>query len=104
MDSKIQNIERILCPTDLSEEADEALRYAVALTSAYGGKLFLLYCREGKSGGNGNAGKAAGIEAAPLFTESLAPYLGMKTSCGLDWQGLVAENVGEVGKAIVDEE
>ena len=27
-------IERILCPTDLSRESDEALRYAVALAGA----------------------------------------------------------------------
>jgi hypothetical protein len=40
-------IERILCPTNLSSEPDEALRYAVALTSAYNAKLFLLYCKEG---------------------------------------------------------
>ncbi len=97
------NIQRILCPTDLSSESDEALRYAVALTSAYDAKLFLLYCKEVQSDGNENGGKAAGIAAAPLFTESLAPHLGLNTLCDLDWQGLVAENVDDVGKAIVDE-
>jgi nucleotide-binding universal stress UspA family protein len=96
-------IERILCPTDLSQEADEALRYAVALTSAYGAKLFLLYCRKGKSDGNENGSKAAGIAPEPLFTDSLAPHLGLNTFCDLDWQGLVADNVDDVGKAIVDE-
>ena len=97
------NIQRILCPTDLSSESDEALRYAVALTSAYDAKLFLLYCKEVKSNGNENGGKAAGIAAAPLFTESLVPHLGLNTFSDLDWQGLVAENVDDVGKAIVDE-
>lgn len=54
-------IERILCPTDLSSESDEALRYAVALTSAYNAKLFLLYCKEVSANGNdGNAGEVAG--------------------------------------------
>ena len=96
-------IQRILCPTDLSSESDEALRYAVALTSAYDAKLYLLYCKEVKSDGNENGRNAAGIETVPLFTESLAPHLGLNTFCNLDWQGLVAENVDDVGKAIVDE-
>jgi hypothetical protein len=39
-------IERILCPTDLSTEADEALRYALALSKAYQAKLILLYCKQ----------------------------------------------------------
>ena len=37
-------VERILCPTDLSTESDEALRYAVALARIYEAKLFLLHC------------------------------------------------------------
>ncbi|HEY0764605.1 MAG TPA: universal stress protein [Pyrinomonadaceae bacterium] len=32
-------VERILCPTDLSIESDEALRYAVALARIYEAKL-----------------------------------------------------------------
>ena len=38
-------IERILCPTDLSSESDEALRYAVALTCAYKAIDFDAYSR-----------------------------------------------------------
>src|SRR5687767_11141828 len=102
MVNKMQNIKRILCPTDLSPESDDALRYAVALASAYNAKLFLLYCSEGNSGGN-EIGKAAGIATSAVFTESLAPHLGLNAFCDLDWQGLVAENVADVGKAIVDE-
>jgi nucleotide-binding universal stress UspA family protein len=97
---KVMNIQRVLCPTDLSSESDEALRYAVALTSACGAKLFLLYCKEGHSGGND---KAERFETAPLFTESLAPHLGLNTFVDLNWQGLVAENVDDVGKEIVAE-
>jgi nucleotide-binding universal stress UspA family protein len=37
-------IERILCPTDLSEESDEALRYALALARAYKAKLLVCHC------------------------------------------------------------
>ena len=94
-------IQRILCPTDLSQEADEALRYAVALTSACGAKLFLLYCKEGKSGSSENDTPAR-IAMPSLFISSLAPHLGLNTFNELNWQGLVAENVDDVGKAIVD--
>ena len=37
-------IKRILCPTDLSTESDEALRYAVALARAYEAKLIVFHC------------------------------------------------------------
>jgi nucleotide-binding universal stress UspA family protein len=37
-------IERILCPTNLSPESDEALRYAIALSRAYAAELVLLHC------------------------------------------------------------
>jgi len=42
-------VNRLLCPTDLSSESDEALRYAVALARAYGAQLFLLHCSEAES-------------------------------------------------------
>jgi nucleotide-binding universal stress UspA family protein len=96
---KMMNIQRILCPTDLSSESDEALRYAVALSSAYDAKLFLLYCKEVKSNGN----EIGDIATGPLFAESLAPHLGLKSLSELNWQGLVAENVDDVGRTIVDE-
>jgi nucleotide-binding universal stress UspA family protein len=94
-------IRRILCPTNLSSEADEALRYAVALASAYDAKLFLLYCTEVTSTSNESAGPKAGVAPAPLFTESLAPHLGLKTLSELKWEGVVAHNVPDIGKAIV---
>lgn len=37
-------IERILCPTDFSPEADLALRYAIAMAKTYEAKLFVVYC------------------------------------------------------------
>jgi nucleotide-binding universal stress UspA family protein len=93
-------IQRILCPTDLSSESDEALRYAVALTSAYGAKLFLLYCKDIHSRGNE---KRPCDDTDSLFTASLAPHLGLNDICDLDWQGLVANNTEDVGQAIVGE-
>jgi nucleotide-binding universal stress UspA family protein len=39
----------ILCPTDLSPESNAALRYAVALASAYEAKLTVCHCAESQS-------------------------------------------------------
>jgi nucleotide-binding universal stress UspA family protein len=97
------NIRRILCPTDLTSESDESLRYAVALTSAYDAKLLLLYCKEDPSSDGVKAGKAGIHGADSLFTESLAPHLGLKSFQDFAWQSLVVENVENIGKAIVDE-
>ena len=96
-------IQRILCPTDLTSESDEALRYGVALASAYNAKLFLLYCKEVSTNGNENRVEAASIGMTPLFTASLAPHLGLKNLSDLNWEGLVAEKVDDVGNTIVQE-
>jgi nucleotide-binding universal stress UspA family protein len=94
-------IQRILCPTDLTPESDEALRYAVALSSAFNAKLFVLYCKEVNRNNNGQNGQT--VETSPLFIASLAPHLGLKSFSELNWEGLVAENVENVGKTIVRE-
>jgi nucleotide-binding universal stress UspA family protein len=96
-------IQRILCPTDLTTESDEALRYAVALSSAYNAKLFILYCRETGTNGNHNGGNAQCVKMETLFIESLAPHLGLKSVSELNWEGLVVENLEDVGKTIVRE-
>lgn len=95
--------QRILCPTDLTTESDEALRYAVALSSAYNAKLFVLYCRETGINRNGNGDNAQSVETEPLFVASLAPHLGLNSLSELNWEGLVAENADDVGKTIVRE-
>ena len=92
-------IQRILCPTDLTTESDDALRYAVALSSAYNAKLFVLYCK--KTGVDND--RAEPGETNPLFIASLAPNLGLKSVSELNWEGLVAENVEDVGRTIVRE-
>jgi nucleotide-binding universal stress UspA family protein len=94
-------IQRILCPTDLTTQSDEALRYAVALSSAFNAKLFVLYCKEVNRNNNGQNGQT--VETSPLFIASLAPHLGLKSFSELNWEGLVAENVENVGKTIVRE-
>jgi nucleotide-binding universal stress UspA family protein len=96
-------IQRVLCPTDLTSESDEGLHYAVALASAYDAKLFLLYCREGHSRANGKKSSPAAPDPESLFTASLAPHLGLSSFRDLEWQGLVIEDVENVGEAIVNE-
>lgn len=93
---------RILCPTDLSSESDEALRYAVALARAYRARLFLLYCKE--RGVNDQEGaQRHRAHTSSLFTASLAPHLGLATFSELNWEGLVVEESGGVGETIVRE-
>lgn len=91
---------RILCPTDLTPESDEALRYGVALATAYRAKLFLLYCRE-PAATIGELTDSRDVES--LFTASLAPHLGLTTFSELNWEGLIVEETAGVGEAIVRE-
>jgi nucleotide-binding universal stress UspA family protein len=97
------NIKKILCPTDLSPESDEALRYAVALTRAYGAKLFILYCNEGNTDASESEISATDNGLGRLFAESLAPHLAWKTQSRLDWEGVVVSNPVEIGKTIVNQ-
>lgn len=97
------NIQRILCPTDLSSESDEALRYGVALASAYDAKLFLLHCGDVAPNSNQNRGAMTGIAPAPVFSKALVSHLGLKTFSDLKWEGIVVQNVPNIGKAIVRE-
>ena len=46
---RIVNFERILCPVAQSHEADEGLKYAIALARSYGATLFVLTCVEESS-------------------------------------------------------
>lgn len=91
-------IERILCPTDLSTEADEALRYALALAKAYRAKLMLVYCKE-----RGSVAGSEGARPAPdLFKLSLFSRLDAHELKTLDWTGVVCEG-DDVGVTIIAE-
>lgn len=96
-------IDRILCPTDLSTDSDEGLRYAVALAQAYEAKLFLLHCSQ--TGPLPDAKDSAKFESQMnrLFTASLAPHLGLATMNEIEWCGLVRTNVQNIGKTILRE-
>src|SRR5689334_126336 len=86
-------IESILCPTDLSPDSDEALRYAVALSKAYNATLILLHCDTSEQGADLNGHDVV----ARTLQESLLEYLGTSDLNGLDWKSLVitAKDVGE---------
>lgn len=94
---------RILCPTDLTTESDEALRYGVALATAYRAKLFLLYCKERGTDGGQDGDQTNRAHTSSMFAASLAPHLGLTTFSELDWEGLVVEGSDRVGETIVRE-
>ena len=96
-------VERILCPTDLSTESDEALRYAVALARTYQAKLFLLHCSEQDSFAEEKDEEKLQTQMNRLFVESVVPHLGLVTMNELDWHGLLRPNVHDIGNAIVRE-
>ena len=96
-------LNQILCPTDLSTDSDEALRYAVALARAYEARLLLLHCGEDKSLDNEKDAPKLETQIGRMFADSLAPHLGLSTMSDLDWHGLVRTNVDHIGRAIVRE-
>lgn len=96
-------LERILCPTDLSTESDEALRYAVALAHIYEAKLLLLHCGEQVSFPEEKDEDKLNTQMDRLFVESLVPHLGLATINELNWHGLLRTNVSDIGNAIVRE-
>jgi nucleotide-binding universal stress UspA family protein len=90
-------IECILCPTDLSPDSDEALRYAIALSRAYDAELILLHC---DLIGDGVAKQ--GDKAAQAIKEALMKHSGSTDLAGLDWRSLVV-NCDDIGAAIARE-
>jgi nucleotide-binding universal stress UspA family protein len=90
-------IKRILCPTDLTVESDEALRYALALTRAYEAKLIVFHCTPDTPG----AGLVNG-EAKALLEQSIIPHLGAADPQNLDWEGVVVSDE-DPGKAISEQ-
>src|SRR5689334_15373290 len=94
-------IERILCPTDLSPESDEGLRYGVALARAYRAKLYLLYCGEPAPAEGGLVSERRWANVKGLFEESLARHLLLGDFTKLDWEGIVVENFCDAGEEII---
>lgn len=81
------NIERILCPTDLSPYSGNAVRYALALARAHDAELILLHCT---TSGDGD-------EELGLLESSLQENLNPSDLSGARWRAIAApaEDVGE---------
>lgn len=99
-------IKRILCPTDLTANSDQALRYALALTTAYEAKLIICYCAsDGEMAGataiteGPLADSLAQEKATRIFEGALLKLLAPEAIADLDWQGLLIEG-DDVGEAI----
>jgi len=85
-------IECILCPTDLSADSDEALRYAIGLSKAYSAELILLHCDLADDGPANTRD-----DAAEAIRAALQAHSGVNGIDGLDWKSLVvtSEDAGE---------
>ncbi len=92
-------IECILCPTDLSADSDEALRYAIALSRAYSAELILLHC---DVIGDERAKQGAHDQAAGAIKDALMKHSGSTDLAGLDWRSLVT-SCDDAGAAIARE-
>src|SRR6478672_2380708 len=99
MPMKPLKLTRILCPTNLSPDSDEALRYAIALAKAYGAELVLLYC---ETMGDGLATQQDYENANQSIEVALRKHAGRSGIEGLHWRSLVI-NCDDVGATIVDE-
>jgi nucleotide-binding universal stress UspA family protein len=103
-------IDRILCPTDLTLDSEQALGYALALAQAYEAKLMVCHCVSAAEIAvvgpfpaspampSGEVAYALSHgRAKELFEGSLLKLLGPIPFANLDWEAMVieAEDVGE---------
>jgi nucleotide-binding universal stress UspA family protein len=102
-------INRILCPTDLSPETDQALRYSLALARANEAKVVVCYCAQpgelyatSQLIGDSTAGseKVKG-RIQGLFAGTLNRFLADRSHRNPEWEGLVIEGE-DIGDAIAD--
>lgn len=89
-------IKRILCPTDLSTESDEALRYAVALARAYDAKLIVFHCELATSPDLSVDQRRSQLE------QSLLKRFEPAEIEKLQWEGIVAKS-DDPGRAISEQ-
>jgi nucleotide-binding universal stress UspA family protein len=80
---------RILCPTDLTPESDEALRYAIALARAYRAKLLVFHSDDLRAAGDG---LDRGRIARQLEASVLKHLRGGEELPRLEWEGIVVED------------
>jgi len=90
-------IERILCPTNLSTESDEALRYAIALAGAYDAKLLLLHCTDPKQSPQ-NAQTNTDVFRA--LEQAFMRHCSFPQARKIKWKTLVTQDLSDVGDSI----
>jgi len=90
-------IKSIFCPTDMSPESDEALRYAIALARAYEARLFICHCVDSSLLNDESRARDTHqrIEALVGNHTRLAP------SPALEWESVLVE--GEPAEVITRE-
>lgn len=100
------NIRRILCPTDLTTESNQALRYALALAEAYDAELLLCHQAELEMVASASAihGRlrrkfTTKDEFTKIFESMLHRILKPEEGAALKWQGIVMDG-DDVGEAI----
>jgi nucleotide-binding universal stress UspA family protein len=84
------NIQRILCPTDLSPYSGNAVRYALALARAHEAELILLHCTNGTDA----------EEELGLLESSLLQNINPADFQGARWRVVVAP-AGEIDEEIM---
>jgi nucleotide-binding universal stress UspA family protein len=90
-------IRRILCPTDLSTNSDQALRYAIAMTRAYDAKLLIGY--RPVLGRIASAPLMHASSGQSMFEPALRTFLAPEDANELNWHGLLLEGE-DIGDAI----
>jgi nucleotide-binding universal stress UspA family protein len=91
------DFERILCPTDLSPESDEALRYAIDLALAYEAKLFVCHC----VGSSPPADESRVEQIKRQIEGTISDHTSLVSSPALDWESVVV--TGEPADVITRE-
>jgi hypothetical protein len=81
------SFQRVLCPTDLGPESNQALRYAVALCRAYRAELLLYHCA--RPGTLANATEVRRI--GTLMEDSIKPYDRSASEHVPIWQARIVE-------------
>ena len=89
-------IKRILCPTDLTAESDEALRYALALARSYDARLIAFHCEPSDRDPD-----LVQSEVKTSFEQSLFRYLGPTVLATINWERVV-EQGADPGAAIAE--
>lgn len=100
------DIKRILCPTDLTTNSDQALRYALALARAYESELIICYCAAGDEvvaavaiSEGPKAVSSAREKANNLLQRALLKFVAPDDLEDLNWQGLLIDG-DDIGEAI----